>query len=1283
MRFITLLGLCFLFCTSFLFGDIQLFKETSRELSIHYKLSDFQISSSNNFSAINTGKGYTHSGEKGSPDLPYYSFKVIVPPRGNVTYSVSNQKSEKISLVQDIIPIPDYKRNKKNGDFIYEAKNELYAKRGYEQIRISPVKSYRGYDYVNVDILPFNYDNNKKELNVTRELNLKVNITGDVDYRSKSQSGTQDDYEAIFVNYKSGKNWVPDRDMTINYVPFGKSNYWYKIDVVKDGMLALTWNQLSALPAGTSLNDIRIFGTGSYAMNNTYTSSGNPVEEIPILITGNNDNVLDSGDKIIFYAQSRDGTGKNPYDTRGYINPYSGIGVYWLCIGGDFSTPVKRINAGTAVSNPLLSRTSHPDRLHIESNNERFFLNGMTWYQDYLSGSTTANYNYPITLEKLDTTQPQKMKFSLRGDNVFNFNIDYYVNGFPLLDTLQVYIANDYEVSKATNRFREGTNNTYLKVYRTGSSALYLDYLEVEYYKNLIKETGKQYRVNVDSGTNTQATKYVFTAPISSQVNNLRVFGINSFNEAYTITPTLTGVGFTFDVFNNSINSKYIAAEENDYYSPSGFSQVETEDLTTFSAPVECVIISADEYYEYALQLAAMHQNDYKYKVVKQSSVFNQFNSGMADPNAIRKYLQYLYFNQADSMFKSVTFFGVGTDDWRNFSGAADYKNKVMVFSISSNTSDDFYCFMTNDDLPDIASGRMPVKSVEECNIALTKTSKYMNEQQIGWWKNKILYVADDNIHSGSETDTQHTTNVETTYQYVTKAVYSDKLFAIDYPLDEFRNKPEARNRIVNAVNEGRLVWFYTGHGAHNSMGDEDYFNTPEDLPYLRNMEHLPIFMAASCDVGMFDHYAFTSSAEDIFLYSQGGSVISIAALRPTFGPENRELFMDFLKGITETTDNNGNPLYVGKALQKAKVLNSGSISNNRFYTVLGDPMLSAVSPKRSVSYEFQTDIDTIQAREKVTFTGSFGASNINNPTSITVYDSDVPFSRTFVNTTVNGTYCGKIIFKGESSTHSGVYNGGFITPDDIYGGSTGKIISYSITDDNKRHFVNFKQSLKIQGHSMIVDNPDTCSVNLYLNNTKFRNGDLVDSSPTLYAALSDSNGINVLGQSGHKIIAIIDNNASLLDLTDYFAYDLDSYTAGKVKYEMSNLSSGNHSIQIIVFDNFNQYATKKITFIVKETSALAITNLLPYPCPMKKDGYLTFNVTDDAEITINIFTITGKKIRSLKQSAQAGYNQIYWDGRDQDGDTLANNTYFYIVKGKNPITGSTTEERGKLVVYK
>ena len=50
--------------------------------------------------------------------------------------------------------------------------------------------------------------------------------------------------------------------------------------------------------------------------------------------------------------------------------------------------------------------------------------------------------------------------------------------------------------------------------------------------------------------------------------------------------------------------------------------------------------------------------------------------------------------------------------------------------------------------------------------------------------------------------------------------------------------------------------------------------------------------------------------------------------------------------------------------------------------------------------------------------------------------------------------------------------------------------------------------------------------------------------------------------------------------------------------------------------------------------------------------------------VEIKIYTVGGRLIRTISDaSAKRGYNEQYWNARDEDGIRLANGTYFYKVK--------------------
>jgi flagellar hook assembly protein FlgD len=79
-------------------------------------------------------------------------------------------------------------------------------------------------------------------------------------------------------------------------------------------------------------------------------------------------------------------------------------------------------------------------------------------------------------------------------------------------------------------------------------------------------------------------------------------------------------------------------------------------------------------------------------------------------------------------------------------------------------------------------------------------------------------------------------------------------------------------------------------------------------------------------------------------------------------------------------------------------------------------------------------------------------------------------------------------------------------------------------------------------------------------------------------------------------------------------------------------------------------------------------------------ETYFTFILTNYAdEVEIKIYTIAGRLIQSIFVPPQSGnaYCRVYWNGRDRDGDEVANGVYFYKVLARS--NGVVKEVIGKL----
>ncbi|MGB6031575.1 MAG: FlgD immunoglobulin-like domain containing protein, partial [Bacteroidota bacterium] len=77
-------------------------------------------------------------------------------------------------------------------------------------------------------------------------------------------------------------------------------------------------------------------------------------------------------------------------------------------------------------------------------------------------------------------------------------------------------------------------------------------------------------------------------------------------------------------------------------------------------------------------------------------------------------------------------------------------------------------------------------------------------------------------------------------------------------------------------------------------------------------------------------------------------------------------------------------------------------------------------------------------------------------------------------------------------------------------------------------------------------------------------------------------------------------------------------------------------------------------------------------------------NRTDPIDITVKVYTVAGRAIQTLEtQSSGETYVRIPWDGRDRDGDLLANGVYLYKLIVKTADGSLGTEVLGKMSIIR
>ena len=123
----------------------------------------------------------------------------------------------------------------------------------------------------------------------------------------------------------------------------------------------------------------------------------------------------------------------------------------------------------------------------------------------------------------------------------------------------------------------------------------------------------------------------------------------------------------------------------------------------------------------------------------------------------------------------------------------------------------------------------------------------------------------------------------------------------------------------------------------------------------------------------------------------------------------------------------------------------------------------------------------------------------------------------------------------------------------------------------------------------------------------------------------------------------------------------------------------GSYEVQVVATGG----ATAKHPFIVNiGTNELKVQNLLAFPNPFDDDlgTFFSFDLETGSptDVEIRVYTVSGRLVYTrVERGLLTGKGrQIAWDGRDADGDRLANGIYFYRLLARNGSASFVTEGR-------
>ena len=739
--------------------------------------------------------------------------------------------------------------------------------------------------------------------------------------------------------------------------------------------------------------------------------------------------------------------------------------------------------------------------------------------------------------------------------------------------------------------------------------------------------------------------------------------------------------------------------------------------------------------------------------VVQPSVIYNEFSSGMADLTAIRDFMKMLYDRAGSNINqkpKYLLLFGDGSYDPKN--RLPNNTNFIPTFH-SANSLHPAYSYLTDDYFGllddtegdgsngnlDLGIGRMPVTTAVQAQQMVDKIFRYVglmnnaagsncqildNSQSnpFGDWRNSICMVADD------EDGNLHMYQAEELSRLIERdapAFNLDKIYFDAYPQVSTpggQRYPEANRALNDRVQKGALIINYTGHGGETGWAHERVLEI-SDINSWKNTYNLPVFITATCEFSRFDdpEPSRISAGELVFLNPSGGAIAMYTTTRLAFSNTNFSINYSWYQHAFTKTD--GRYPRMGDVMRKAKV-SSGSTSFNRNFVLFGDPALTMAYPRHNVTTIGINGIsvgpispadsipplnarlsgiaakpDTLKALAKVSFTGCIYDENgkrfdgYNGFVYPTVYDkqaenatlaNDPESSIRNFNTQKN------ILYRGKASVINGHFSFSFIVPRDIaYRYDYGRISYYAFNGDEDANGV-FSGFVVGGINSDAPEDKNGPQIRLFMNDEQFAFGGLTDQNPVLIALMTDSSGINTVGNGiGHDIVAVLNENTNKsIVLNDYYQAELNSYTSGSVKYPLNNLTEGPYRLKLKAWDVYNNSSEANTEFIVSNSAEIALSHVLNYPNPFTSHTSFMFEHNQaccELDVLVQVFTVSGKLIKSINNTIDiegflVGPGRITWDGRDEYGDKLGRGVYIYKVKitDKN---GKMAEKFEKLVL--
>ncbi|HKB65145.1 MAG TPA: C25 family cysteine peptidase [Pyrinomonadaceae bacterium] len=321
--------------------------------------------------------------------------------------------------------------------------------------------------------------------------------------------------------------------------------------------------------------------------------------------------------------------------------------------------------------------------------------------------------------------------------------------------------------------------------------------------------------------------------------------------------------------------------------------------------------------------------------VVDVDDIYDEFSYGAHGPQAIKDFLSHtLTSTNWVSKPLYIIFAGDASLDPRNYQGLGDFDfvpTKLVDATFSETASDDWVADFhggpndSPDGIADIPVGRLPLRSVADANLVVSKIVNFAPQPQ----PQSAMLVADEDEFNA--------------FGFATTNDVFQSLLPASMTVQRLNRAPQPQGvpsqaltkaDIVNGFNAGPALVSYSGHGNVDFWTGALLFTSADATALTNGTNKLSFVVVMDCLNGYFQDPTLLSLSEALVKAPNGGAVATFASSGLTIAQGQHQMGEELYTQLYS-----GSPMAVGDAIKIAKGA-TFDIDVKRTWIFFGDPSL-------------------------------------------------------------------------------------------------------------------------------------------------------------------------------------------------------------------------------------------------------------------------------------------------------------------------------------------------------